>query len=1084
MSDDDLTFGATPALPAHFTVRADEQARLRDAVLHAPPGPVMLTGAARAGRRLGPGGIGKSTLAAALAQDPQIRRAFSDGVFWLPLGRHPALARLQSRLARRLSGRPDVLGDVQTGLARLSELVAGKTCLLVLDDVRRLEDLEAFALLEPSVRLLVVTRDVDRIAALGAQEVRLPPLDEPASLSLLAAWAGQTVDALPAAASEAAQLCGGLPLPLALAGGMLSGRPAGWDALVAHLRQVDLPKLRVQFPAEPDLTPFRVISAAFDDLPAALRVRCLDLAVFPPHTVIPEQTLCTWWGAEGLDESDIDDVLSALSARGWIQPAGPSLWQIHPLICEYLGRYVINWPKLHARLLDAYRALLPRRPLRKGTSPWAALPPDTPYLWAHLADHLVEARQSDDLWQLAFDFNWLEARIGAGDIDLLLDDYAHLAPDASAGQVRQALQDAAPALLADPDQLPAQLSGRLLDSPLPNVHDLMRQVTHWRERPWLRPQRAVLSPPGGLHERVIDTAGALVRALDAAPDGRHALVGAADGRLTLWEIDQGFPARTWVAHREAVNDIAILADGQCALSASDDGALKLWSLETGRELAVLSGHVYGVNGVAVLPDGRRAVSASADGTLKVWDVSPDGAARRRAQMTLKGHGGGVWAVAALADGRVLSGGSDGAVRLWDVAQGVELHAWTRHSGEVYAVAVTPDGRRAVSGSVDETVRVWDLEQGRLLYTLKGHAGPVRAIAVTPDGLWALSAADDHALIVWDLERGVKRCALSGHESAVRAVAFTWQGRAVSAADDRTLRVWNVESELHTWNGHRDAVRAIALLPDQRTFLTVSDDRLIKLWGLAWRRGPLRVLRGHRREINALALFDRGRRAVTASRDRTLGVWNLESGVQEYVLSGHTAPVKAVVALDDGPLVVSGGSNGALEVWDVRQGREVGDLGVHRAAISALAALGKERVLSASEDGALKLWDVLRRAEVCTLRESGRPVWAMVAIDETRVVTGSVDGDLTVWDLARRAPVSTWRGHGGQITALALTPDGQRLVSCSVDHSLRVCKLDGGQVIASFTAAGPLLACAIGRDCRTIIAGEKSGRVYPLFLQSK
>ena len=39
---------------------------------------------------------------------------------------------------------------------------------------------------------------------------------------------------------------------------------------------------------------------------------------------------------------------------------------------------------------------------------------------------------------------------------------------------------------------------------------------------------------------------------------------------------------------------------------------------------------------------------------------------------------------------------------------------------VNAVAVTPDGQRAVSASDDKTLKVWDLDSGRELRTLAGH----------------------------------------------------------------------------------------------------------------------------------------------------------------------------------------------------------------------------------------------------------------------------------------------------------------------------------------------------------------------------
>ena len=62
-----------------------------------------------------------------------------------------------------------------------------------------------------------------------------------------------------------------------------------------------------------------------------------------------------------------------------------------------------------------------------------------------------------------------------------------------------------------------------------------------------------------------------------------------------------------------------------------------------------------------------------------------------------------------------------------------------HSGPVHAVAVTPDGRRAISASDDKTLRVWDLESGQSLRTLKGHTDWLTAVAVTPDGRRAISA---------------------------------------------------------------------------------------------------------------------------------------------------------------------------------------------------------------------------------------------------------------------------------------------------------------------------------------------------------
>ena len=106
--------------------------------------------------------------------------------------------------------------------------------------------------------------------------------------------------------------------------------------------------------------------------------------------------------------------------------------------------------------------------------------------------------------------------------------------------------------------------------------------------------------------------------------------------------------------------------------------------------------------MAVLRDGRL-VGGGSDGTLRVWDPAEPGAA----PVEFGFNPGVVGQIAVLSDGRVATGDFEGAVRLWDPstpgAAPVELG---RHNGWVNAVAVLGDGR-VVSGGKDGRVRFWD-----------------------------------------------------------------------------------------------------------------------------------------------------------------------------------------------------------------------------------------------------------------------------------------------------------------------------------------------------------------------------------------
>ena len=55
--------------------------------------------------------------------------------------------------------------------------------------------------------------------------------------------------------------------------------------------------------------------------------------------------------------------------------------------------------------------------------------------------------------------------------------------------------------------------------------------------------------------------------------------------------------------------------------------------------------------------------------------------------------------------------------------------------------------------------------------LRGHGGPVRALAISPDGTRAVSGSFDTSAIRWSLERNVAEQVMRFHDGAVNAVAY-------------------------------------------------------------------------------------------------------------------------------------------------------------------------------------------------------------------------------------------------------------------------------------------------------------------------
>jgi WD40 repeat protein len=199
------------------------------------------------------------------------------------------------------------------------------------------------------------------------------------------------------------------------------------------------------------------------------------------------------------------------------------------------------------------------------------------------------------------------------------------------------------------------------------------------------------------------------------------------------------------------------------------------------------------------------------------------------------------------NGQILaSGGQDGTIRLWNVADGQELPEPAGHSFPVARLAdrtlpiarmaFSPDGETLAAVNLDGGVNLWDVKTRQPREPVRSHKGPVLAVAFSPDGRWLATGGADRSVQLIDRASG-QRLPPFRTESPITSLTFSPDSKTLSAtcfAPGPSLHLWDITTRkaLPPRTGHTTHVMGIAYHPAGSRVATASLDGTVRLWNTA------------------------------------------------------------------------------------------------------------------------------------------------------------------------------------------------------------------------------------------------------------
>ena len=351
-------------------------------------------------------------------------------------------------------------------------------------------------------------------------------------------------------------------------------------------------------------------------------------------------------------------------------------------------------------------------------------------------------------------------------------------------------------------------------------------------------------------------------------------------KLNFSKIKRGFKIEQIIekSHEKLLNGILELSNNKI-ITGSLDFSMKIWQEQNHKfeSIKIIKGQCGAICSMTKLSNNNIVTTAANNNNINIWSPQNNEDDNYVITQSLSSHSKPVLTIAELQNGKLISGGLDNIVIIWDKdpngsyfeAQRIkdknaivkiiplENNKFAFVSENIIRIMIQKEIKKENQDSkdlndvFDELVIDKNLETDEdpfiVCYKLSKHVGRIKCLLLMKNGYLISGGSDmgkkkDNSILIWkpnNLDGFFHIQTLEGHKSDINALIELKDGRLASSSKDRTIRIWKsvikedkdkqnmIEFHIdEILNEHKHGIYLLYQLNDERIFSSTSEGAIV------------------------------------------------------------------------------------------------------------------------------------------------------------------------------------------------------------------------------------------------------------------